>query len=91
MFSYTKEIERGFMFEHKSFDKSVIKLFLDYCHGIEGCLDNLPIPVALELFRFLAEGKLEILKSLFLDLSNRGYNTELQFFFINQISSQIRR
>ena len=45
-----------FSIDQKSFEKSTIKLYLDYCYGIYGCVENLSVATILELMRFLAEG-----------------------------------
>ena len=43
-------------FNYKNFDKEIVKRFIDYCYGIENCMDDLDIASTLELRRLLFLG-----------------------------------
>ena len=49
------------VFNHSVFEKSIIKLYLDFVYGIPDCLEGLDLPTLLELLRFAAyDGKSQI-------------------------------
>ena len=43
------------VFDYKKFEKRVVRLYLDYIYGIEGCLENLELSELLELVQFVAD------------------------------------
>ena len=46
------------VFDYTKFEKRVVRLYLDYVYGIEGCLEDLELPALLELVQFVAhDGK----------------------------------
>ena len=45
-----------YVFDYSTFDKNTVKLFLDYCYGIENCFEDVDVSAALELIRFANEG-----------------------------------
>ena len=62
-YNFLKKARPQITLDVKEFSKSTLKLYLDYCYGIPGCLDDLSLDEILELMRFLSSGTFNNLRN----------------------------